>query len=81
MNWTKSELDAIQKQWDSIVGYPEVPGGYIMTRYVQFSFNSVAVNYEDARETLLDNVKFINDEIIYKRQDLKLPFYYVNTDN
>lgn len=81
MNWTKSELEAIEKQWDSIVGYPEVPGGYIMTRYVQFSFNSVAVSYEDARETLLDNVKFINDEIIYKREDLKLPFYYVNTEN
>lgn len=81
MNWTKSELNAIEKQWDSIVGYPEVPGGYIMTRYIQFSFNSVAVSYEDARETLLDNVQFINDEIIYKRQDLKLPFYYVNADN
>ena len=52
-----------------------------MTRYVQFSFNSVAVSYEDAHETLLDNVKFINDEIIYKREDLKLPFYYVNTEN
>lgn len=80
MNWTESELAAIEQQWDSIVGYPEVPGGYIMTRYVQFSFNSVAVNYEDARETLLDNVKYINEEIIYKRQDLKLPFYYVNVD-
>lgn len=81
MNWTKSELDAISKQWDSIIGYPEVPGGYITTRYVTFSFNGVAVNYEDARETLLENVQFINDELISKRQDLKLPFYYINIDD
>ncbi len=74
MPWTSDELSSLMEQWDNLVGYPEMVGGYYYTRYYSFAFNEVLDDYADPRETLLDYVQTINEEIKYKRQQLGLPY-------
>ena len=54
------------------MGIPEVPGGYYMSRYVDFAFRKAVIAKEDPREALLSYVEDINDEILYKRQEFHL---------
>ena len=44
-------------QWENVIGYPEMPGGYMLSRELGFATTSVIVDYEDPRETLLDVIK------------------------
>lgn len=73
MNWTANEIRSIEKQLSFLKPYPQVIAGYYTNRYYGFAFNNVVVQYDDPRETLLDNIKYINDEIINKRTELNLP--------
>lgn len=72
--WTTKELRAIQDQWKNTIGHEEQVGGYYYTRYYGFAFNEVLDDYTDARETLLNYVQEINEEIAYKRDQLNLPY-------
>ena len=74
--WTKAELNVILEQMSWLVGHPEVPGGYILDRQFSFANTNVIVEYTDPRETLLDNIKPINEELIRKRTELNLPMEY-----
>jgi len=80
MNWTASEQKAIEEQFRSLVPYPQVIGGYYTSRYVGFAFTNAVVQFDDPRETLLDNIRFINEEIIRKRQELDLPLNHIDLD-
>ncbi len=80
MNWTASEVDAIEEQFASLIPYPEVIAGYYTTRYVGFAFTSVVVDYDDPREAVLNNVMYINEEIIHKRTELGLPLDMIDID-
>lgn len=80
LNWTKAELDVIMAQWENVIGYPEMPGGYMLSRELGFATTSVIVDYEDPRETLLDVIKPINEELINKRRELGLPLDMVESD-
>ena len=60
-------------QRNYVVGYPQVPGSYALTRNLNFAFLNVVNNHADPRETLLDYVKPINDELRYKREELGFP--------
>jgi ABC-type glycerol-3-phosphate transport system substrate-binding protein len=70
--WTSSEMHVLEKQWDNTVGIPEVPGGYYTPRYIAFAFRKVVIANENPRETMLDYVDVINDEIAFKRLEFGL---------
>lgn len=70
MPWTKSEYDNLIEQWNYVTGTPEVPGGYYVSRAIDFAA-AAAYNNGDA-EALLDYVKETNDEITRKRQEFGL---------
>lgn len=80
MNWSAAEEKAIKSQLQNIIPYPTMIADYYLSRYYGFSFNSAVVEYADPREAILDNVKFINEEIIKKRIELDLPRDFVSED-
>ncbi len=70
--WTVEEINEIQKQWQYVKGIPEVPGGYMTGRHLDNAFRKVYNEQEDARETLLDYVRKIDEELEIKRDEFGL---------
>lgn len=70
--WSTKDLKQLQDQWNLVKGIPEIPGGYFTSRHLDNAFRSVVFHSEDYRETLLDYVKTINDEIYSKRKEFGL---------
>ncbi len=70
--WSNRELDNLLEQYEQTEGIPAVPGNYMTTRMVQYSFNDVVSENANPRETLYLNIKDINQEISRKRQELHL---------
>lgn len=70
--WPKADYDNLNKQWEWVRGIPEVPGGYFTGRHLVNAFRSVVYQGEDPRETLLDYVVVINEEITNKRKEFGL---------
>lgn len=70
--WPTKDYKAlnIQRQW--VIGNPEVPGGYFTPRHLNNAFRKVINEGADPRETLLDYVRIINDEIDNKRKEFGL---------
>ncbi len=73
MSWTADERAEIEKQFDWLQATPEMPGGYIVTRYVEFSFLAAYNDNEDPVEAMLDNIDSINSELSRKRAEFGLP--------
>jgi len=76
MPWPIKDLEALKEQFESVKGIPQVPGGYYSWRNVDNAFYRVVIA-EDSdrmppREALTEYVRFINDEITYKRQEFGL---------
>ncbi len=70
MPWTKEEYTALYAQWEHIVGTPEVPGNYYVTRNIGFAS---AQGYETGNaEELIDWAEETNDEITRKRKEFGL---------
>jgi len=67
--WPTADAKSIQEQWKYVKAVPEVPGGYYTGRYMDNAVRSVINSGVDARETLLDAVETMNDEIIQKRKE------------
>ena len=65
----------MRTQFQNLKGTPEYPGGYIITRYVDFAFLDAYNNGTDPVDALLDNVVNINSELSRKRQEFGLPIY------
>jgi len=70
--WSNAELDSLLTQFEENVGIEAVPGNYMTTRMVQYSFNDVVSDHANPRETLYLNIKDINQELARKRQELHL---------
>jgi ABC-type glycerol-3-phosphate transport system substrate-binding protein len=70
--WSKDDAEVIREQWKWAVGTPNVAGGYSTIRHMINAYRKVIYNHEDPRETLLDYTRTINDEIKYKRKELRL---------
>lgn len=68
-SWTHSDLEALQEQWKSVTGVPEVPGGYYSSRYVEFAFNKVVNQSADAVQTLENYVPTITAELQRKLKE------------
>lgn len=70
--WSNTELSQLLNQMEDTVGIPAVPGHYMTTRMIQYSFNDVVANLANPRETLYLNVKSINKELTKKRMEFNL---------
>ncbi len=70
--WSNSELKEILAQFENTVGIPAVPGNYMLTRMVLYSFNNVVAEGANPRETLYLNLKTIDKELTNKRREFHL---------
>lgn len=70
--WTTSDYKNLSAQWEWVKGIPQIPGAYFTSRHINNAFRKVIYQGEDIRETLLDYVRVINDEIAKKRKEFGL---------
>ena len=71
--WSTADYNNIMEQHDeNLAAIPEMPGGYIITRYVGFAFLDAYNNHADPVEGLLDYIDDINKEITRKRNEFGL---------
>ncbi len=70
--WTTSEMNNLNEQFKHLSAVREYPGGYIIDRYVNFSFLNVYNNNADPVESLLEYVIDINSELTRKRKEFHL---------
>ncbi|NLY89645.1 MAG: extracellular solute-binding protein [Firmicutes bacterium] len=70
--WPIKDYRAIMDQWEWVKGIQEVPGGYFTPRHITNALRKVVYQKEDPRETLLDYVVTINDELTSKRLEFGL---------
>ncbi len=72
MTWRNYEYTELLKQLEFTDAVPQVPGGYYLSRTVDFAFNRVYNNDENPAEVLTDYVKELNEEIARKREEFGL---------
>ncbi|MBP3609875.1 MAG: extracellular solute-binding protein [Lachnospiraceae bacterium] len=70
--WSSNDYGQLKAQMEWVKAIPEVPGGYFTERNIKFAFYTVYNSQEDARETLENYVKTINNEIENKRKEFNL---------
>lgn len=70
--WSNTDYKQLRAQMEWVKAIPEIPGGYFTERHVKNAFYTVYNNNEDARETIQDYVKTINNEIENKRLEFGL---------
>lgn len=71
--WPIEDYNNFTSQFENTKGLPEVPGGYYTPRCVNNAFYEVVISEEiGAREALMDQTIYINDEIKYKREEFGL---------
>ncbi len=71
--WSEEQLAVIREQMTWAVGFREVAGGYYTTRHMTNAVRKVTNDKTDARETLLDYARTIDEEINKKRLEFGLP--------
>lgn len=70
--WPRADYQILKEQFETVVGIPQVPGGYFTWRNVNNAFYHVLKKNQSPRETLTDYVRYINAEITNKREELGL---------
>ncbi len=70
--WTTTEMNNLEEQYESLAAVREYPGGYIISRYVNFSFLDVYNKNADPVDALLKYVVDINSELTRKRKEFGL---------
>ena len=73
MSWTADERAELHNQFTWLRATPEMPGGYIVARYVEFAFLAAYNDSEDPVEAMLDYIDAINSELTRKRNEFDLP--------
>lgn len=72
--WSVSEYKELSEQMKYLQGIPQVPGGYFTWRNVNNAFYTTVVSKTmQAREAITEYVRYINEEINYKRKEFELP--------
>ena len=79
--WSSREYNNLMEQFNETVGITEYPGGYIITRYVDFAFMDVYNNGANATEAMLDYVTEINKEITRKRKEFGFDYIEITYSN
>jgi len=73
MPWPVDHYNALQEQLQHVVGIPQIPGGYFTPRHVYNAFAEVAIQkIRGPRDALTAHIRFINEEIAYKRAEFNL---------
>ena len=72
IKWTRSEYEALSKQWSAVREIEEVPGSYYTVRDVDNAFRSVVLSGQNAKETLVSYSRDIDSEIQRKRSEFGL---------
>lgn len=67
MSWSANDYKNIMQQWENVIGFPEVPGGYMTARNLEFAFTKVFNTKYNPTETLLDYISEIDNELSRKR--------------
>lgn len=75
--WPLEDYRALTEQFEHVRGIPQVPGGYFSWRNINNAFYRVVVaeaqNKLAPREAISEYIRFINDEITYKRTEFGMP--------
>ena len=71
--WSADDIEVLMEQWQQTVGIREVPGGYYTGRHITNALRKVIIDKDDPRETIIDYVIKINEEITKKRNEFGLP--------
>ena len=67
LSWDSGAYDMLEKQWEKVEEWPEIPGGYYIPRAVDQAFWNVLNNGKSAKEMLLKWNSVVNLEIEEKR--------------
>lgn len=70
--WAAKDAEQLMRQLEDTVGFPEVPGGYMTPRAIDYAFRSVVTSGRNPREALYMNIKQIDRELEKKRKEFKL---------
>lgn len=70
--WPNADYDNLKAQFEWAEGVPEVPGGYFTGRHLFNAFYKTVVGGVEARESIMDYVQYIQDEITTKRKEFGL---------
>lgn len=81
--WPVGDYKELSEQFKEVRGVPQVPGGYFTSRHLNNAYYNVVNNSitifnitinkgVEPREELTDYVRYINDEITYKRKEFGL---------
>ena len=73
LSWNSRQIKILEDSMKETVGVPEVPGSYYTPRHVVNGTRRVINEKDDARETLIDYTRKINEELTRKRQEFNLP--------
>lgn len=71
--WPVSDYENLKAQFEWVQGIPEVPGGYFTGRHLFNAFYKTVVGSVEARESIMDYVQYMQDEINTKRKEFGLP--------
>ena len=75
--WPSEDYQALKSQFTWIKGIRQVPGGYYSWRNVNNAFYKVVITEDkdkmQPREALTDFIRYINEEITFKRKEFGLP--------
>ena len=73
LSWKSKQIEVLEDSLDQTIGVPEVPGSYYTPRHIVNGIRRVVMQKEDARETLIDYTRKVNEELSRKRQEFNLP--------
>ncbi len=71
--WSAEVYEQLREQFDNLAVTPEMPGGYIITRYIQFAFLAAYNDNANPVDELLGYIDAINSELSRKREEFDLP--------
>ncbi|MCG8502846.1 MAG: extracellular solute-binding protein [Firmicutes bacterium] len=72
--WSARNAEQILAQMENTKGVPEVPGGYMTTRMVDYAFKSVVTSGDNPRSALYLNIKEIDKELSKKRKEFNISY-------
>lgn len=71
--WSSEQVEVLTEARKWAVGYREIAGGYYTNRHMTNAVRRVIDKKTDARETILDYARTVNEEIVKKRVEFGLP--------
>ncbi len=72
LGWTADTLKTLNFQRETAYAIEQVPGGYFLSRHINNIFRKVINQDANVRETVLEYVNTINEEITKKRKEFGL---------